>query len=126
MRLMDEGTTVRPLISVVIPTYIRVDLLKSCINSLLEQKVCELQVIVVDNASPACIADEVDSLFGRRVTTIRLERNYFYCGAVNRGFAHATGEIVAVLNDDCHVAPDWALHLLETFEEFHDAGSVAS
>lgn len=114
------------LISAIIPTYARDDLLLICIDSLLKQTVPDVEVIVVDNASPKNSSRIVKSHFGDRVKSIRLDRNLFYCGAANRGISESTGKYVAIINDDCRVEPDWAENAVHTFCHNTDVGSVAS
>lgn len=115
-----------PMLSVVIPTYNRHDLLMSCVAALLAQNMDDIEIIVVDNASPLRIAQRVFNVYGSRVRAIRLDRNYFYCGAVNRGAAQANAPFIAVINDDCCVADNWAENVMESFAGNPDAGSVAS
>lgn len=115
-----------PLLSVVIPTFARSDLLVSAIDSLLDQSMDDIEVIVVDNASPTNISSMVHARFGKRVRSIRLASNLFYCGAANCGHSMSRGRFLAVVNDDCRVEPDWAEHVVETFERYPDIGSVAT
>jgi GT2 family glycosyltransferase len=117
---------VNAIISVVIPTYSRFDLLVDSIDALLSQTVKGVEIIVVDNTSPKGIKDQVMHRYGSRVQIIRLDRNYFFCGAVNRGSELVHGRYLAVLNDDCRPALDWAERVIETFAEYPEAGSVAT
>lgn len=113
-------------ITVVIPTYSRLDLLRRAIGSVLAQTAIQPQVLVVDNGSPARLCDSVARDFGAQVKILRLERNLFFCGAANRGVRAATTSVVAVLNDDCWVECDWGEHVLQTFARDSGVGSVAS
>jgi GT2 family glycosyltransferase len=63
------------------------------------------QVVVVDNAS----ADEAASATARRLgmEAVRCRTNLGFAGGVTAGLAHATGDIVAVLNDDAVADPAW-------------------
>lgn len=115
-----------PTVSVVVPTYSRYDLLTSCIDGLLTQTLHNLEIIVVDNASITNINQAIQQRYGTRVTTLRLGRNLFFCGAVNRGAAHATGEFLAVINDDCVVTPEWAETAVRTLRLNPQAASIAS
>jgi GT2 family glycosyltransferase len=80
----------------------------------------------VDNASRVNISRQLKEEFGRAVHTIRLNTNRFFCGAVNTGIAIARGAYVAVLNDDAWVDADWGSHVIETFSNDTEVGSVAS
>jgi GT2 family glycosyltransferase len=115
-----------PVLSVVVPTYNRFDLLLQCLDALLGQSIDAVQVIVVDNASPINVKREVAQVYGDRVETIRMDRNYFFCRAVNQGSLLAQAPYIAVVNDDCVVHRDWVAKILETFEAHPHVGSVAS
>ncbi len=112
--------------SAVVPTYSRYDLLTICIDGLLAQTLDDIEIIIVDNASTVNIYNAVKRRYGARVTVIRLDRNLFFCGAVNRGAALAKSEFLAVINDDCVVEPGWAEAAIETFSLYPKAASVAS
>jgi GT2 family glycosyltransferase len=63
------------------------------------------QVLLIDNGS----ADRQASEIGRRagVTVIRSPRNLGFSLAVNHGLRVASGELVALLNDDAMADPHW-------------------
>jgi len=94
-------------VSAVIPTYDRPDLLERAVRSVVEQSYDDLELIVVDDASPSVDAREVlpetfpelESRFDR-VVIERLESNSGVCAARNRGIQLARGEYVAFLDDD--------------------------
>jgi GT2 family glycosyltransferase len=120
------GNMMTPVVSAVIPTYNRFDLLVQCIDSLLGQSIDAVQIIVVDNASPVNLNQKLAQAYGDRVESIRMDRNYFYCRAVNQGSLLALAPYIAVVNDDCVVRHDWAAKVVETFEAHPYIGSVAS
>ncbi|MGH9891525.1 MAG: glycosyltransferase family 2 protein, partial [bacterium] len=63
------------------------------------------EVIVVDNGSDGSVASRAGSKAGAR--TVRSEANLGFSGGVNLGLRHATGDVVAVLNDDAVAEPKW-------------------
>lgn len=91
-----------PLVSVIIPTYNRVQLLREAVASVLAQEgrgqLFDLEVIVVDDASsdgtPA-IAQEFPGL-----RYLRFDINKGPSAARNAGIAASTGKYVAFLDDD--------------------------
>lgn len=117
-----------PIITAVIPTYTRQDLLFRAIDSLLHQSIGRrnIQIIVVDNASPTNIRQNVLRRYGWKVEAIRLDKNYFFCGAINRGASLAAGRYLAIVNDDCWVEPTWAEAAAELFDGSPDVGAIAS
>lgn len=114
----------RPRVSVVIPTYARIDLLHEAIASVLPARQAEL--IVVDNNSPDRIGQQISRTYGPNVRVVHMRRNTFYAGAVNAGFAAARGEILVALNDDAFIETDWVASILDTFDSNPRAGTVAS
>src|SRR5215210_1968241 len=87
-----------PGITVVIPTYNRVDLLGEAIDSALAQDWPEFEVVVVDDGS----TDETPQLlsaYGDRVRVIRQE-NAGESNARNAGILAARHELVALLDSD--------------------------
>jgi GT2 family glycosyltransferase len=92
-------------ISVVIPTVDALDHVRRVLESLRSQSV-GAQVVLVDNGSSDGTVDAVSSEFPW-VDVIRLERNEGFARAVNEGVRHADGEVVVVLNNDCHCDPQF-------------------
>jgi O-antigen biosynthesis protein len=88
--------------SVVIVSYRPTELLGRCIDSVREQAD---DVVVVDNGSEGGVATEVARAHGARV--ISLPVNTGFAGGANAGISGATGDLVALLNDDAVAGPSW-------------------
>ncbi|MGH9178165.1 MAG: glycosyltransferase, partial [Acidimicrobiales bacterium] len=76
--------------------------LPDCLDSVTGQ--CD-EVVLVDNGSPGGEVGEVGRRAGARV--VRLDANAGFPGGVNAGVATATGDVVALLNDDAMAEPAW-------------------
>lgn len=113
-------------LSAIIPTYSRFDTLTIAIDSLLAQQEVDVEVIVVDNASPERIGDRVARAYPDRVRVVRMPRNEFYCGAVNAGARQSEATHLAVLNDDARVTDGWAVNACRILDADRSVGSVAS
>jgi GT2 family glycosyltransferase len=112
-------------ISVIIPSWNGVKLLPACLDSLRAQTYAEMEVIVVDSAS----TDETVALVRRdypEVGLFPMSVNRGFTGAVNAGIDKARGELVAVLNQDIEVEPQWLEELVRTAAAHPEAGAVAS
>lgn len=112
-----------PLVSVVIPVYNQVALLRRCLETLAGQQGVELDVILVDDQSP-----EDPSAVAREhpwVTLIRLERNSGYAEANNRGLQAARGAYLLFLNSDTELPPDAVSRLVDALERTPEASGVA-
>ena len=73
------------------------------LDSLRRQTVQALEIIVADNAS----SDNSASVAARDgVKWIALDRNYGFARAVNAGIQAATGDSLAIINNDVTLAPD--------------------
>lgn len=103
--------TPRPLVSVVIPTRDRADLLAQCVDGLLSQTAYDpLEVLIVDNGS---VEEATASLFARlrgdpRVRILDAPGPFNFSGLNNRAVAEARGEVLLLLNNDISVVhPDW-------------------
>jgi glycosyltransferase involved in cell wall biosynthesis len=93
------------VVSVVIPTRDRRDLLRLAVVSVLSQQDVDVEVIVVDDASTDDVAGMVSSLTDRRVRVVRQTPSGGVSAARNRGIAETNGEWVAFLDDDDLWAP---------------------
>ena len=115
-----------PQLSIIIPSYQRVDLLQACLQSIRQNRVPgdELQVIVVDDASAHHAVSRVAQSFAE-VTVIRQGKRLGFCAAVNAGLHQATAPIVQVLNDDAEVLPGWYAPALQRFQQNSRLGSLA-
>ena len=97
-------------VSAVIPHWNRRDLLKTLLENLREQDRPFDEIIVVDNGSTDGSAELAED-YGSRA--IRLATNQGFAAAVNRGIEAATGDWIAILNNDVTLDPAWLATLLE-------------
>ena len=96
-------------ISVIVCTYNRVDRLRDCIESLLNQSLNDklFEIIIVDNGSSDKTRDYIYNLKNEgRI-------HYFYESCIglsyarNRGVEEASGNYLAFIDDDAKAAPNW-------------------
>ncbi len=95
------------MISAVIPTWNQAALLQRTLDSVTGAG----EVIVVDNGSTEPIEPS-----GARL--LRLDRNFGFAYAVNRGIEQATGEWIAVLNNDVVLEPGYLERLRQANADF--------
>jgi GT2 family glycosyltransferase len=112
------------LISVVVVNWNRKELLRACLASLQRQSGVEFETIVVDNGSSDGSADMAEREFHARV--IRNRHNHGFCAANNQGIGAASGEFVALLNNDAEAEPGWLAALLEACGSRPEVGMAAS
>jgi len=110
-----------PLVSVVIPTYRRVSLVPRAIRSVQNQTYKNIEIIVVDDASPDNTEEIVRSIPDPRIRYIRHDRNKGLAAAGrNTGIQAAHGKYIAFLDDD----DEWLQTMVEKqlkVIEAHDA-----
>src|ERR1700761_5560426 len=95
-----------PLVTAVIPTRNRPELVLRAVRSALGQTYSNLEVVVVvDGPDPATVA-ALEELRDPRVRTIALSRNVGGSEARNVGAREARGEWIALLDDDDEWLPE--------------------
>lgn len=100
-----------PLVSVVIPTYKRPDMIARAVESVLNQTYQNIEIFVVDDNDPSFperkATEEVMVQFvsNPRVTYIQHDRNKNGSAARNTGWRQAKGEYITFLDDDDEISP---------------------
>jgi GT2 family glycosyltransferase len=111
-------------VSVVIPVWNGRRWLDGCLGSLAAQTRAAHETIVVDNGSVDGSVAFVRERFPD-VTVIELGINTGFAAAANRGIDKARGELVALLNTDLVLAPDWLARMVDALCDDATAASVA-
>lgn len=107
------------LVSVIMPTRNRAPLLPRAIRSVLDQLHPNLQLIVVDDGSEDETRDVVSSFTDPRIEYVRIEHSGA-ARAVNCGIERARGSIIAYLDDDNRMMPDWLRAVVWAFDRCPD------
>ncbi len=96
----------KPKISVVVPIYKVENYLRECVDSILNQTLKDIEVILVDDGSPDGCPEIVDNYakHDKRVVAVH-QKNAGYSTAVNRGIAMATGEYIGIIESDDWIEP---------------------
>jgi glycosyltransferase involved in cell wall biosynthesis len=91
-----------PLISIIIPTYNRADLIGKAIQSILNQSYINWELIVVDNYSNDNTKDIISAFNDNRILMVSTPRTGSVAASRNLGVLHSNGEWIAFLDSD-----DW-------------------
>jgi O-antigen biosynthesis protein len=123
---MTNGTDVdQPLVSIVIPTYNKVELTLPCLQALAENTTDEIpyEVIIVDNASHDGTRDLLAQLEGD-VRFVLNDVNEGFGKACNKGASMSEAEFVLFLNNDTQVLPGWLEPLTAAMRQDLDLAAV--
>lgn len=112
------------MLTIVIPTHQRSDLLAACLESIRRFRSRDLSLLVVDDGSPNAGAIRAAAALPD-IRVMRLDRRCGFCTAVNAGIDAARTEIVQVLNDDTEVTAGWDAAALAVFRERPRVAAVA-
>ena len=108
-----------PLISVIIPTYGRSEMLQRAITSVLNQTYTNIEIIVIDdNDSQSEYREQTEKMLEsylekKQVVYIKHKKNAGGCVARNTGIKSATGDYIGFLDDDDEWLPEFAIKHLE-------------
>jgi glycosyltransferase involved in cell wall biosynthesis/2-polyprenyl-3-methyl-5-hydroxy-6-metoxy-1,4-benzoquinol methylase len=89
-----------PLVSVIVPTYNRTDMLVEALNSILHQTFRDFEIIVVNDAGTDAEKIIVDLNRENNITYIRHSSNRGLAASRNTGIKAAGGKYIAYLDDD--------------------------
>lgn len=100
-----------PIVTVIILTKDRHELVRAAIRSALNQTVADIEVIVVDDESTVPVRIDIEDA---RVRLVRNERNLGMSASRNIGLEAARGLYVTYLDDDDELLPDMVRTSLHT------------
>jgi hypothetical protein len=117
---------VRATVSVVVPCYNYGHYLPTCVASILDQPGVDVDVLIIDDASPDGSAEVAHRLAGQdaRVRVVAHERNAGHIATYNEGLALATGQYTLLLSADDLLTPGALARAAAAFEAHPGVGLV--
>ncbi len=111
----------QPKVSIIIPIYNAGNCLEQCLNSVLRQTLCDIEIVCVLDC-PTDGSDTVVKEFAKADNRIRIienkENQHIGCSR-NIGLAHAQGEYIAFCDDDDSMEADFIATMVEEAENMH-------
>lgn len=115
-------------VSVIICTYKRPECLDMCLSSLETQTVAPYEIIIVVDGG---ITDETQEVIDRfkgngklPIIQVTNSERKGSTASMNIGAEYATGDIIAFLDDDVRLVPEWLAEILRGYQEVKDAVGV--
>lgn len=111
-------------VSIIVPTFNRANYIAECLDSLLNQTMPALEIIVIDDGSEDGTS-EIVQRYGQRIRYVRKE-NGGKPAAVNLGLSLAHGELIWIFDDDDVALPRAIENRVKVLQERPEAGFVFS
>ncbi len=111
-------------LSIVIPTYSRNAILAKNVKRLISQITPQVEIIILDNASPKPVAPDLKESLGEDFARLEVVRNRVNVGGnenITRAIEYGRGRFIWVLGDDDPVLPDAVQRVLAAIENHPDA-----
>lgn len=106
-----------PMVSILIPTRDRADLVKQCVESLLAKtSYPNFEILLIDNGStePAALTYFKRLTENPRIRVLRDDRPFNFSALNNAAARSATGEVLVLLNNDTEIVQvDWLEQLVQ-------------
>ncbi len=114
-RVKYEINSPEPLVSIIIPTRDRIELVKICIDGIINKtNYTNWEILIIDNDSVKKESEDFfNSIQSDKIRVIKFPGQFNYSAINNFGASHSKGEILLLLNNDIEVIhQDWMTELV--------------
>jgi glycosyltransferase involved in cell wall biosynthesis len=115
-----------PLVSVIIPTFNRANLVSRAIKSVLDQNFKDFELIIVDDGSTDNTKQVIADFNDERIIYYKQTVNKGQNASLNLGVGEAKGKFLAFLDSDDEWLPDFLEKMLSAFNHDQTLGAVYS
>jgi len=98
------------------------DMLRACLDSIAAQTLPPSEVIVFDNGSQTPVAERI--AFRHALHIFRSDTNLGFAGGNNVAYRHATGNYLALINNDVILDRDWLATVATALDKDPKLGAV--
>ena len=113
----------KPKVSVVTPSYNQADFLEETIQSVLDQDYPDIEYVIIDGNSTDGSQDIIRKYQSRLAYWVS-EPDSGQSEAINKGFAHATGDILTWVCSDDTLLPGAVSKIVDLFQRHPEAGLI--
>ena len=110
-------------VSIIIPHYNGIDILRDCLNSLFNNSYTDFETILIDNGSTDGSQKFVTENYPQ-VKLIENEKNLGYAGACNQGMKLSKAEYILLLNNDTVLPENFLTEMVAAIEADQTIGMV--
>lgn len=115
LRKKYDALTLRPLVSVIMPTHNRASIIKKSIVTVLEQSYVNLELLICDDGSSDDSETIIKNITDDRIRYFKLPKGGA-ASARNAGLKNAHGTIIAYLDSDNYWHPDYLLAMVTALQ----------
>ena len=110
----------KPKVSIVVPIYNVEKYLQECVDSILNQTLQDIEIILVDDGSPDNCGAIIDKYAKKdsRIVAVH-QKNSGYSKAVNHGIKLAKGEYIGIIESDDWIEPDMYQELYKSAKKYN-------
>ncbi len=118
----------QPLVSIIILNYNGIEFIESCLDSVIDSKYPNKEIIVVDSTSSDGSGELVKKKYGKlkNLKIIEIPRSFGTDRGRNIGAAKARGEYLMFLDNDTEVDSNWLNELITVMRSDKSIGSAQS
>lgn len=116
-KLKFDSIEKQPLVSIIMPTYNRAYIIGNAISSVIEQRYCNWELIIVDDGSSDNTREVVDSFDDIRIKFYSTPKNSGVSKARNMALEKSSGKYISYLDTDNDWSPNFLLNMIGNMEE---------
>jgi len=108
-----------PKVTIIMPSFNIAPYIRECMDSVLDQTLTDIEVIVVDADSTDGTREILEEYARKDSRVVILRQDKKSCGyANNKAISHASGEYIGIVETDDYIAPNMMERLYQTAREY--------